>query len=104
MSVLEVQEGVRVQHTDEEIIRTVDFDPATTESSVSSPVVLVFQESDGSDVTSTVMPTNSPTASTLVVTLSALKLLTAGESYRVEVKVTAGSNKLVSIHRVRCPY
>ncbi len=104
MSVLEVQEGVRIQHTDEIIIRSVDFDPATVESSVSSPVVVVFQEDDGSDVTSTVMPTNSPSAATLVVTLSALKSLTAGKSYRVEVKVTAGSNTLVSIHRVRCPY
>ncbi len=104
MSILEVQEGVRIQHTDEEVIRTVDFDPATTEASVSSPVVKVIQESDGSDVTSAVMPTNSPTAATLVVTLSLLKSLTAGESYRVEVLVTAGSNKLVSVHRVRCPY
>lgn len=104
MSVLEVQEGVRIQHTDEEIVRTVDFDPATTEASVTSPSVKVIQEDDGTDVTSTVMPTNSPSASTLVVTLSILKLLTAGKSYRVEVTVTAGSNKLVSIHRVRCPY
>ena len=104
MSALEVQEGVRIQHTDEEIIRTVDFDPATTESSFTSPAVKVVKESDGSDDTSTVMPTNSPTVSTLVVTLSVLKSLTAGESYRVEVKVTAGSNKIVSVHRVRCPY
>lgn len=104
MSVLEVQEGVRIQHTDEIIVRTVDFDPATTESSVSSPVVKVIDESDGSDVTSTVMPTNSPSVSTLVVTLSELKLLTADRIYRVEVKVVAGSNTIVSTHRVECPY
>ncbi len=104
MSVLEVQEGVRIQHTGEEIIRTVDFDPATTESTVTSPVVVVIQEDDGTDVTSTVMPTNTPSVATLVVTLSALTALTAGKSYRVEVKVTAGGNTLVSIHRVRCPY
>ncbi len=104
MTVLDVQEGIRIQHTDEVIIRTVDFDPATTESTVTSPVVKVIQEDDGTDVTSTVMPTNSPSVATLVVTLSALKSLTAGKSYRVEVKVTAGSNTLVSIHRVRCPY
>lgn len=104
MSILEVQEGVRIQHTDEEVIRTVDFDPATTEASVTSPVVTVIKESDGSDDTSNVMSPNSPSVSTLVVTLSALKSLTAGESYRVEVLVTAGSNKIVSVHRVRCPY
>lgn len=104
MSVLEVKQGVRIQKSDEIIIRTVDFDPATTESTVSAPAVKVIQESDGSDVTTTVMPTNSPSVATLLVTLSALKLLTAGESYRVEVLVTAGSNTLASIHRVRCPY
>jgi hypothetical protein len=44
------------------------------------------------DVTATVMPTNSPTAAGDVITLSPLKLLTAGNKYRVEVKFTCSGN------------
>lgn len=44
------------------------------------------------DVTTTVMPTNSPTAAGDVITLSPLKLLTAGNKYRVEVKFTCSGN------------
>ena len=51
-----------------------------------------MKDADVSDVTSTVMPTNSPTVNANVITLSTLKLLTAAIVYRVEVKFTVGGN------------
>jgi len=47
---------------------------------------------DWDNVTSTVMPVNSPSAAGDVITLSPLKLLTDGHIYRVEVRFTCGSN------------
>lgn len=102
MPELEVIEGVLEQHTDEAIVRTVDFANATTAASVSSPSVKAIDETDETDVTGTVFPTNTPTASGTIVTLSALRALTAGKVYRIEVKASDGTNTLVSIHRVRC--
>ena len=55
-----------------------------------------YTESGGTttytDVTSTVFPTNTPTVSGDIITLSPLKALTAGTNYRIEVKFTAGGN------------
>lgn len=104
MSGLEVQEGLLTQHSDERIVRTVDFDLATTASSVSSPSVIARDDRTGEIVTGTVFPTNSPTVSTLVVTLSLLRNLIKGRTYRIEVKVSDGTNTLISVHRVSCPY
>ena len=104
MSVLEVQEGLLTQHSDESIVRTVDFDKATTAASVSSPSVIAIEEDSQKIVTATVFPTNSPTASSLVVTLSLLTALTIGKTYRIEVKASDGTNTLISVHRVYCPY
>jgi hypothetical protein len=59
----------------------------------SSPVVVVTDASaDPSDVTSTVMPVNSPSILGDVITLSPLRALTEGHTYRVEIKFTAGGN------------
>ena len=45
------------------------------------------------DVTSTVFPTNSPSSpDSETISLSPLKALTAGTTYRIEVKFTAGGN------------
>ncbi len=103
MSELEVQEGLRFQHPDESLVRTVTF-ASVTSGTVVSPVVLVYDENTGpdSDVTSTVMPTNSPSVASPIVTLSALTALSEGHTYRVEVKAGDGTNTFVSIHRVRC--
>lgn len=102
MSDLTVIEGIQEQHPDEVVVRTVDFAVQTEAASVSSPVVTAYDEEDESDVTSTVFPTNSPTASGTVVTLSALRALTEGRIYRIEVKCSDGTNTLVNIHRVKC--
>lgn len=99
---LEVKEGLLIQHSGESIVRTVDFDETTTAASVSSPSVTVYEEGSETDITSTVMPTNSPSVASLVVTLSLLTALTAGKTYRVEVTVSDGTNTLISYHRVFC--
>jgi hypothetical protein len=79
------------QGEDESIIYTV-----TTTNWVSSPassaVVVKDVSNSYSDVTSTVMPTNTPSESGDVITLSALTALTAGSRYRVEVQWTASSS------------
>ena len=97
---LQVYEGIQEQSADEELIYTI----TTTNwvSTPTSPSVKVFLEPSLSDVTSTVMPTNSPSVSGDVITLSPLKLLTKGHNYRVEVKFTAGGNVWECYFRVKC--
>lgn len=93
----EVIEGVQHQGTDEVIAYTVD----TSRIGVpSTPVVVVVrQESGGAtgvDVTAIHMPINVPTVSGNVITLSPLKLLAAGQRYRVEVQYDIDGNTLES--------
>lgn len=97
---LEVVEGLLYQGATEEIIYTITTTPWG--SSPSSPVVVAFDEGSGSDVTATVFPVNTPTAALEVITLSPMKALTKGKTYRVEVKFTSGSNKFEPYFRVRC--
>ena len=47
---------------------------------------------DWTNVTSTVMPVNSPSAVGDVITLSPLKLLTDGHIYRIEINFKCGAN------------
>jgi len=93
----EVLEGIQYQGEDEEVAYTI-----TTTNWASSPTSpsVVVKESDGTDVTTTVMPTNSPSVIGDVITLSPLKSLTAGTEYRVEVQFTTGSNKWECFFRV----
>lgn len=86
-SVREVVESPLEQGVDEEIqysVTTTNFG-----TSPSSPAVVVKNNKTGDDVTSTVMPTGSPSASGDVITLPVMKSLTAGVFYRVEVKFEA---------------
>ena len=75
---------------------TIAYQLTTTPwgSSPTSISCKVFDVTDGTrtDVTATVMPTNSPAAVGDVITLSPLKLLTDGKVYRVEVKFTSNGN------------
>lgn len=99
--ILEVAEGIRFQDSDERRVYTI-----TTTNVISdptSPSVTVYDESTNTDVTSTVMPTNSPSASGDVITLSLLRGLTAGHSYRVEVEFTVSSQIIERYFRVKCP-
>ncbi|MCI0439808.1 MAG: hypothetical protein L0177_11860 [Chloroflexi bacterium] len=102
VSVLEAKESPLEQTSDEIIAYSVDATGWT--STPSSPSVAVFDEDDGSDVTATVMPTNSPSVSGATITLSPLRSLTAGRTYRVEVKFgDGGSNTFEMYFRVICP-
>lgn len=87
MSTREVKQSPLSQGVDEEIVYRL----TTTAwgSSPTDPSVEVKDLHDGgSDVTSTVMPTGSPSVSGDAITLPELKSLTKNTQYRVEVKFT----------------
>lgn len=95
----EVQEGKQYQGVDESIAYTLDV--SAVGSSPSSVAVVVKDVTNTATVTATVMPTGSASVSGNVITLPALKLLTAGILYRVEVKYTISSNILESYFYVQ---
>lgn len=74
-----------------------------SEAPVSGEVLQVIDESDGGDVTGTVMPTNVCTLSGTRLTTSLLRSLTQGRSYRIEVRFVAENSQWLEFHlRVRC--
>ncbi|KKN56929.1 hypothetical protein LCGC14_0567210 [marine sediment metagenome] len=98
--VLEVAEGLQYMSADERLAHQI----TTTHwvSSPTSPAVVAYDENDGSDVTSTVYPTNSPFVNGDVISLSLLRDLSVGHAYRIEVKFTVGSNIYECYFRVKC--
>lgn len=94
----EVLEGLIYQGEDESISYTLDVSAI---GNPSSPSVVVKDVTTGSVVTSTVMPVNVPSVDGSVITLSPLKLLTAGRLYRVEVKYAVNANTLESYFYVQ---
>ena len=109
MSELDVQGGVIEQGTAEERAYAVNFAnygmTAPTAATVTVYDRTGLAEDDprlGTNVTSTVMPTNTPSIATTVVTCSPLLLLTAGRTYRLVVKATEGSNKETAHVTIRC--
>jgi len=97
----DVTQGRQSQHASEEVIWSLTT--TNVGSSPSSQSCKVYDLTNGSaDVTSTVMPTNSPTVSGDVITLSPLKLLTAGQIYQVEVTYTTGGSVIVQPFVVIC--
>ena len=100
MSVLEIQEGLQRQTSSEVLIYRV----TTTNwiSSPTSPACVVYDEETETDVTSIVMPTNSPSATLDVITLSPLRSLTKGRTYRVEVSFVVDSATYELYFRVFC--
>lgn len=97
---LEVEEGTRYQSADEEKVYTI----TTTKlvSNPTSPTAVAFDLTTGETVTSTVFPTNSPSVSGDVITLSPLKSLSKGHTYRIEVLFTVGSSKHEGYIIVQC--
>jgi hypothetical protein len=93
--------GRAPQGVDERVIYTV----TTTEwaSTPTSPSVVVYDVTGTArtNVTSTVMPVNSPTVLGDVITLSLLRALTADHTYRVEVQFTASGNLFECFFLVR---
>lgn len=102
-SVLEVAEGIQEQSADEIIPYEI-----TTTNWIASPTntsVVAYDESNNdANVTTVVFPTNSPSEAGDVITLSPLKSLTAGHTYRIEVKFVVGSATYECFFRVRCDY
>jgi len=98
----EVMEGLQEQSADEEIPYQIDV--SGWGSNPTSPSVKAYIVDSGSDVTSTVYPTNSPTVSGDVITLSVLKDLTAGVTYRIEVQFNIGSTIFECYFRVFCDH
>jgi len=89
----EVAEGLQYQGEDEIVAYTINT--SNWGGGPSSVTAVVKEVSDDyTDVTATVMPTNSPSVSTDTITLSPLKLLTRDKEYRVEVKFTSAGQVL----------
>ena len=102
-SLLTPVEGLQEQTSAEILIWTIDTTGFTT-SPASPSVVKVVKVSDGTDVKSTVMPSVSPTVSSAIITLPALKLLVAGQRYRIHITFTdGGSNTFEAQIEVICP-
>lgn len=100
MSILEVREGVQKQTATEIIVYSVDT--SNWVASPTNPVATVWDESTGTDVTTVVMPSSTPSVGTNTITLSPLKLLTVGRVYRVEVAFTVGASTYECYFRVKC--
>jgi hypothetical protein len=101
---LVVTEGVQEQTTAEEISYTVDVSNYPGSGDPSGVAVTVFEVGTGTNVTSTVMPTNSPSVAGNIITLSTLKTLTRDKIYHVRVKFTRSGNIFQPHFEVRCPY
>ncbi|KKK82638.1 hypothetical protein LCGC14_2801380 [marine sediment metagenome] len=99
-NILEIAEGLQFQGSDERIAYTI----TTTNwvSSPTSPVVVAFEVGTNQDVTSTVFPSNSPSVSNDVISLSLLRELTQGAEYRIEVKFTVSSSIYECFFLVKC--
>jgi hypothetical protein len=97
---LEVTQGLQNQTTDEQIVYSI----TTTNwgSDPSSVSVKAYNVSGNADVTATVLPTNSPSVADDVITLSPLKSLVKGNTYRIEIKFTSGDNIFECYFLVQC--
>lgn len=97
---LEIEQGLLQQSADEIINYTI-----TTTNWISSPTssaAVAIDETTGETVTTTVFPTNSPSESGDIITLSPLKLLTKGHTYRIEVTFIVGTATYECYFRVEC--
>ena len=101
---LQVVQETQRQASAEEIAYTRDTDNYPGSGNPTNASATVFDVSNESDVTGTVMPTGSVSISTTVVTLKPLKLLTVGRTYRVQVKFTKNTNVWEPNFMVHCPY
>ena len=98
----EVTEGLQEQSADEEIPYQIDV--SNWGSNPTSPSVKAYIIDSGLEVTSTVYPTNTPTVSDNVITLSVLKDLDVGVTYRIEVQFNIGSTIFECYFRVYCDH
>jgi hypothetical protein len=84
-------------HTGESIAYALDTAKWTLTPTATS-VVEVIDESDGSNVKSTVMPSGSTSVANSVITLPLFKLATVGKEYRIEIQFTGDAASVVRTH------
>jgi hypothetical protein len=101
MSKIEVIETGLEGTTSERKIYSVDFAGCGV-STLASATAAAYDEVDEDDVSATVFPTNSPSVSSAVATLSPLRELTKGHTYRIEVLGVEGSSYHEAYFRVEC--
>ena len=101
---LQVVEGLQLQSEGESITFTLDVSNYPGSSAPTGPVATVFDVSDDSDVTSTVMPAGTATVSSNIITWKPLTLLTKGTTYRVEMLFVRDGNTFEPYFNIRCPY
>lgn len=100
---LTIEEGRQQQDPGEEVIRSIDVTKVgTAAGTVTATSVKVYKESDGSDITTTVMPDGAPSIAGQVVALPLMKNLTTGESYLVVLFYTKDSSKMIEKLPVDC--
>jgi len=100
MTVRAVTEGLQTQGKDEEI--SYKIDTTTWGGSPASVSCAVYCLDTNVNVTTIVMPTNSPSISGDDITLSALKKLVPGRTYEVRTKFTATAQVCENKFRVAC--
>ena len=94
INIREILGGQKVQGSTEEVTYTITYPASWGVPTSPSVIVYSVNEATGAltNVTTTVMPTGSASATLQVVTLPELKSLTAGVLYRVFVTVASGTN------------
>lgn len=97
---IEVVEKNLRQTSNEELIYSI----TTTNwgTSPTSPAVTANDETTRLICTTTVFPTNSPSVAGNVISLSPLKSLTEGHTYRINVKFSTGGNVYECYFKVFC--
>jgi len=98
--ILEVAEGLQYQTSDEK--QAYQITTTNWASDPTSTSVTAYIDSTNVDVTSTVFPTNSPSETGDVISLSLLQGLTRGTLYRIEVQFTVGSSVYECYFKVMC--
>ena len=89
----EAVEKTQYQGVDEEIVDTIDT--ANWGGTPSSPSVVAKDVTNAlADVTSTVLPSGSPSIASDVITLPKLQDLTQDHTYRIELQFTISGNLL----------
>ena len=99
---LAVTESPKAQSYKDEVPYSLTTTPwGSTPTSVT---ITVYDITDGKerDVTTTVMPTNSPSVAGDVITASVLKLLTPGHIYRMYFKFTTSGKVFAPFLIVHC--
>ncbi len=99
-SKLAVQEGTQEQSANEKLPWAVDV--SNYGDNPTSPTAVAIDETDDETVTDTVFPTNSPSVSDNIITLSPLQALTKGHLYRIKVLFAIGDATWECYFFVKC--